>query len=190
MPTNRASVGCANLTENDGLNDFRRFLTTSGGSCDHISFAINALRQKRPGQDRLRTGQNRSRIADDRPKGGSRMSFLARRLGRIKPSPTIGVTQRAAELQAAGRDVIGLGAGEPDFETPRAHQGGGEGGDRPRRDQVHGGRRHARAAPGDLRQAAAGERARLRAGAGDGRLRRQADHLQRADGDASKPATR
>ena len=47
------------------------------------------------------------------------MSFLARRLGRIKPSPTIGVTQRAAELQAAGRDVIGLGAGEPDFETPR-----------------------------------------------------------------------
>ncbi len=47
------------------------------------------------------------------------MSFLARRLGRIKPSPTIGVTQRAAELQAAGRDVIGLGAGEPDFETPQ-----------------------------------------------------------------------
>jgi aspartate aminotransferase len=46
------------------------------------------------------------------------MSFLAQRLGRIKPSPTIGVTQRAAELKAAGRDVIGLGAGEPDFETP------------------------------------------------------------------------
>ena len=46
------------------------------------------------------------------------MSFFARRLGRIKPSPTIGVTQRAAELKAAGRDVIGLGAGEPDFDTP------------------------------------------------------------------------
>ena len=46
------------------------------------------------------------------------MSFFAQRLGRIKPSPTIGVTQRAAELQAAGRDVIGLGAGEPDFDTP------------------------------------------------------------------------
>jgi aspartate aminotransferase len=46
------------------------------------------------------------------------MSFLAQRLGRIKPSPTIGVTQKAAELQAAGRDVIGLGAGEPDFDTP------------------------------------------------------------------------
>lgn len=46
------------------------------------------------------------------------MPFLASRLGRIKPSPTIGVTQKAAELKAAGRDVIGLGAGEPDFDTP------------------------------------------------------------------------
>jgi len=46
------------------------------------------------------------------------VSFLAQRLGRIKPSPTIAVTQKAAELKAAGRDVIGLGAGEPDFDTP------------------------------------------------------------------------
>ena len=46
------------------------------------------------------------------------MSFLAKRLDRIKPSPTIAVTQKAAELKAAGRDVIGLGAGEPDFDTP------------------------------------------------------------------------
>lgn len=46
------------------------------------------------------------------------MSFLAQRLGRIKPSPTIGVTQKAAELKAAGRNIIGLGAGEPDFDTP------------------------------------------------------------------------
>ena len=46
------------------------------------------------------------------------MAFLAQRLGRIKPSPTIAVTTRAAELKAAGRDVIGLGAGEPDFDTP------------------------------------------------------------------------
>jgi aspartate aminotransferase len=46
------------------------------------------------------------------------MSFLARRLGLIKPSPTIAVTQKAAELKAQGRDVIGLGAGEPDFDTP------------------------------------------------------------------------
>ncbi|MFO1152144.1 MAG: pyridoxal phosphate-dependent aminotransferase [Rhodospirillales bacterium] len=46
------------------------------------------------------------------------MSFLAARIGRIKPSPTIGVTQKAATLKAEGRDVIGLGAGEPDFDTP------------------------------------------------------------------------
>ncbi len=46
------------------------------------------------------------------------MSVLAARLSRIKPSPTIAVTQKAKELKAAGRDVIGLGAGEPDFDTP------------------------------------------------------------------------
>ncbi len=46
------------------------------------------------------------------------MAFLSQRLGRIKPSPTIAVTQKAAELKAKGRDVIGLGAGEPDFDTP------------------------------------------------------------------------
>ncbi|MBN9587573.1 MAG: pyridoxal phosphate-dependent aminotransferase [Alphaproteobacteria bacterium] len=47
------------------------------------------------------------------PKG-----FLAESLGRIKPSPTIAVTTKARELKAAGMDVIGLGAGEPDFDTP------------------------------------------------------------------------
>jgi aspartate aminotransferase len=46
------------------------------------------------------------------------MAFIATSLARIKPSPTIAVTQKAAELKAAGRDVIGLGAGEPDFPTP------------------------------------------------------------------------
>jgi aspartate aminotransferase len=46
------------------------------------------------------------------------MPFLASRLARIKPSPTIAVTTKAAELKAAGKDVIGLGAGEPDFDTP------------------------------------------------------------------------
>lgn len=47
------------------------------------------------------------------------MSIVADRLSRIKPSPTIAVTNKARELKAAGRDVIGLGAGEPDFDTPR-----------------------------------------------------------------------
>jgi aspartate aminotransferase len=46
------------------------------------------------------------------------MSLLAERLGRIQPSPTMAVTQKARELKEAGRDVIGLGAGEPDFDTP------------------------------------------------------------------------
>ena len=46
------------------------------------------------------------------------MSFIAESLSRIKPSPTIAVTNKARELVAAGRDVIGLGAGEPDFDTP------------------------------------------------------------------------
>ena len=46
------------------------------------------------------------------------MAFIADSLSRVKPSPTIAVTTRAAELRAAGRDVIGLGAGEPDFDTP------------------------------------------------------------------------
>ena len=43
---------------------------------------------------------------------------LAARVQRIKPSPTLAVTNRAKELRAAGKDVIGLGAGEPDFDTP------------------------------------------------------------------------
>ncbi len=46
------------------------------------------------------------------------MAFLAQSLSRIKPSPTIGVSAKARALKAAGRDVIGLGAGEPDFDTP------------------------------------------------------------------------
>ncbi|MCB1486192.1 MAG: pyridoxal phosphate-dependent aminotransferase, partial [Bauldia sp.] len=46
------------------------------------------------------------------------MGFLADSLSRIKPSATIAVTDKARELRAAGRDVIGLGAGEPDFDTP------------------------------------------------------------------------
>ena len=46
------------------------------------------------------------------------MSIISDSLKRIKPSPTIAVTQKAKELKAAGKDLIGLGAGEPDFDTP------------------------------------------------------------------------
>ena len=46
------------------------------------------------------------------------MSIVSNNLKRIKPSPTIAVTQKARELRASGKDIIGLGAGEPDFDTP------------------------------------------------------------------------
>ena len=48
------------------------------------------------------------------------MPFLSSTLSRVKPSPTIAVTTRAQQLVAEGRDVIGLGAGEPDFDTPES----------------------------------------------------------------------
>ena len=47
------------------------------------------------------------------------MSIISDSLKRIKPSPTIAVSTKARELKAAGKDVIGLGAGEPDFDTPQ-----------------------------------------------------------------------
>ncbi|MBI3171546.1 MAG: aspartate transaminase, partial [Hydrocarboniphaga effusa] len=43
---------------------------------------------------------------------------LSHRVGRIKPSPTLAVSAKAAELKAQGIDVLSLGAGEPDFDTP------------------------------------------------------------------------
>ena len=46
------------------------------------------------------------------------MSFLSAAINRIQPSPTIAVTNKAAQLKREGRDIIGLGAGEPDFDTP------------------------------------------------------------------------
>jgi aspartate aminotransferase len=46
------------------------------------------------------------------------MAFLADALARVRPSPTVAITQMARELKAAGRDVIALSAGEPDFDTP------------------------------------------------------------------------
>ncbi len=45
---------------------------------------------------------------------------LSNRVNAVKPSPTLAITARAAEMRAAGKDIIGLGAGEPDFDTPDA----------------------------------------------------------------------
>lgn len=49
---------------------------------------------------------------------GATMAFLSATLERIRPSPTVAITQLARDLKAQGRDVIGLAAGEPDFDTP------------------------------------------------------------------------
>src|SRR5580658_3826508 len=46
------------------------------------------------------------------------MAFLADRLARVKPSPTMAITALATELAASGRDIITLSQGEPDFDTP------------------------------------------------------------------------
>ena len=43
---------------------------------------------------------------------------LSNRVQSVKPSPTLAITARAAQMRAAGKDIIGLGAGEPDFDTP------------------------------------------------------------------------
>ena len=43
---------------------------------------------------------------------------IAARVSRVKPSPTVALTGRVAKLKAEGRDIIGLGVGEPDFDTP------------------------------------------------------------------------
>ena len=112
------------------------------------------------------------------------MPFIATRLSNIKPSPTIAVTQKARELKAAGRNIIGLGAGEPDFDTPdnikEAAIAAIRAGDT-KYTAVDG---TPALKQGDLRQVQARERPRLQARAGDGRHRRQAGALQRPDGDA------
>src|SRR6202171_3069365 len=52
-------------------------------------------------------------------RSGETMSLVAARLNAIKPSPTLVVTAKAARLKAEGKDVIAMGAGEPDFDTPQ-----------------------------------------------------------------------
>ncbi len=66
-------------------------------------------------------------------------SRLSARVKAVKPSPTLAVTARAAEMRAAGKDVIGLGAGEPDFDTPEHIKQAAIEAIRRRLHQVHGG---------------------------------------------------
>ena len=111
------------------------------------------------------------------------MSVLAKRLSRIKPSPTMAVSQKAKELKAAGKDVIGLGSGEPDFDTPDHIK------DAARAALDRGQTKYTETAGiVELREAIADtfkaqKRPHLHRGPGHGGLWRQADHLQRLDGD-------
>jgi len=90
------------------------------------------------------------------------MAFLADQLKRIKPSATIAVTDKARALKLAGRNVIGLGAGEPDFRHARQHQAGGDQGDRERtRVQVYQCRRYRRVEGRRRQEVQARERPRL-----------------------------
>ena len=50
--------------------------------------------------------------------GYSGMGLISNRLARLAPSPTVAITDMAINMRRAGKDVIGLGAGEPDFDTP------------------------------------------------------------------------
>ena len=111
------------------------------------------------------------------------MAFLSDTLARVKPSPTIAVSNKARELQAAGKDVIGLGAGEPDFDTPQNIK------DAAKR-AIDAGKTKYTAVDGipELKAAICkkfkrGKRPGLYACPDHGGNRRQADAVQRADGD-------
>ena len=84
-----------------------------------FSSAPSRRNRRSRGAARLRARRLGSRLAGFHLKPGSiAMPFLADRLSRIKPSATLAMTKLALEMKAAGRDVISLSAGEPDFDTP------------------------------------------------------------------------
>ena len=90
------------------------------------------------------------------------MPFLADRLARVKPSPTMAMTALATELKAAGRDIISLSVGRARFRHAGQYPRSGDRGDAARRDPLHCVRRLDRAEARGLRQVQARERARLR----------------------------
>src|ERR1700730_4009867 len=99
----RAGTGCA------GAADKPQF--TAGDADFTLVRRIASLRTRASGFRRLAPNWRRERSERE-------MALLAEYLKRIKPSATIAVTDKARALKASGRDVIGLGAGEPDFDTP------------------------------------------------------------------------
>src|SRR5436305_13554689 len=92
---------------------------TQGDGCHHqFSLKSQAFRL-------AARGLRRYLLPDRKPE--IPMAFLADTMSRIKPSATIAVTDKARALKQAGRDVIGLGAGEPDFDRSEERRVGEEG---------------------------------------------------------------
>ena len=89
------------------------------------------------------------------------MGFISDALNRIQPSATIAISNKAMALKAEGRDIIGLSAGEPDFDTPDNIKEAAIAAIRTRQTKYTARRRHPRAEEGDRRQVQARERARL-----------------------------
>ena len=87
---------------------------------------------------------------------------LAKRVGKIQPSPTLAITNKAKQMKAQGIDVVGFGAGEPD-STRRSYQGRRQEGAGRRVHEVHACPRLAGAQGRHHRQAQAGQRSRLQA---------------------------
>jgi hypothetical protein len=116
-------------------------------------------------------------------RSGCRRQPMARSQARVIAEAQAGCSGLAG-TQSQGPRRDRTGRGRAGFRHAGQHQGSGDRRDQSRRDQVHAGLRHPRAAQGDRRQVQARERARLRLAADNRRHRRQADPVQRADGDA------
>ena len=128
--------------------------------------------------------------APSRPEKDSPLSSqLAQRLKRVRPSPTVGITALATRLREAGRDIIVLSVGEPDFATPEHVKAAARDAIARNDHELHGGRRHARAQGRDHREVQARQRPRLSARPGAGLERREAVLLQPVPG-AARPGRR
>ena len=119
----------------------------------------------------------------------NRMSLVAHRLKVIKASPTLAVSAKAARLKAEGKDVIAMGAGEPDFDTPQFIKDAAIAAINKGLTKYTAGGRHALAQEGDRRQVQARERPGLHREADPRLVRRQADLVQPLHG-AAQPGRR
>src|SRR6202046_1621877 len=100
-------------TPNRGLQRSLKFALSDQASCDAAPRALGCADPKKRVVDRCGCTSRGRDVCKE-----MMMPFLSAALDRVKPSATIAVTDKARELKAAGRNVIGLGAGEPDFDTP------------------------------------------------------------------------